>query len=175
MQWVFQSAIWEFFECRASDARCHTCKMCLKMPMGTTNTLVNHLRCHPDPFKQFEKLRAAESSKKPADLKKMTGTNKADASAAGCSYFKPTWKSNSQHAKMLTTKVSRFQATGFHLYSIVEEPGILSSMHTEPSNTRFHQGLHFLGVLFQNFTPWQKNGSKVSCAITSTMEPHATR
>ncbi|KAL1485062.1 hypothetical protein MTO96_032196 [Rhipicephalus appendiculatus] len=62
-QRVFRSAIWKFFERRASDATCHTCMMRLKTPTGTTTTLINHLKRHPDPFKQFEKLRAAEGSK----------------------------------------------------------------------------------------------------------------
>ncbi|KAL1478074.1 hypothetical protein MTO96_035246 [Rhipicephalus appendiculatus] len=95
-QRVFRSAIWEFFERGASDATCRTCKMRLKTPTGSTTTLVNHLKRHPDPFKQFEKLRAAEGSKKASGPKKMTGTKTADASAASCSYFKQTLKGDSQ-------------------------------------------------------------------------------
>ncbi|XP_070392601.1 uncharacterized protein [Dermacentor albipictus] len=146
-QWVFRSVIWEFFDRGASDATCHTCKMRLKTPTGTTTTLVNHLKRHPDPFKQFEKLRAAESSKKPAGLKKTTGTNKADASAASCSYFKPTLKGDSQRAITLTTKVAQFLATGLHSYLIVEELGFLSLMHTAvpeykvPSRTMFSRSV----------------------------------
>ncbi|XP_070386227.1 zinc finger BED domain-containing protein 4-like [Dermacentor albipictus] len=145
-QRVFRSAIWEFFDRGASDATCRTCKMRLKTPTGTTTTLVNHLKRHPDPFKQFEKLRAAESSKKLAGPKKTTGTNKADASAASCSYFKPTLKGDSQRAKTLT-KVAQFLATGLHSYSIVEEPGFLSLMHTAvpeykvPSRTTFSRSV----------------------------------
>ncbi|KAH7961529.1 hypothetical protein HPB52_009577 [Rhipicephalus sanguineus] len=128
-QRVFRSPIWEFFERGASDATCRTCKMRLKTPTGTTTTLVNHLKRHPDPFKQFEKLRAAECSKKASGPKKTTATKTADASAASCSYFKPTLKGDSQRAKMLTTKVAQFMAAGLHSYSIVEEPGFLSLMH----------------------------------------------
>ncbi|KAH6937998.1 hypothetical protein HPB50_006090 [Hyalomma asiaticum] len=73
VQRVFRSAIWEEFERGASDATCRTCKMRLKTPTGTTTTLVNHLKRHPDPFKQFEKLRAAECPKKASRPKKDDG------------------------------------------------------------------------------------------------------
>ncbi|KAH7969947.1 hypothetical protein HPB52_023003 [Rhipicephalus sanguineus] len=114
---------------------------------GTTTTLVNHLKRHPDPFKQFEKLRAAECSKKASGPKKTTATKTADASAASCSYFKPTLKGDSQRAKMLTTKVAQFMAAGLHSYSIVEEPGFLSLMHAAvpeykvPSRTTFSRSV----------------------------------
>lgn len=136
-----RSAIWNFFDRSAKTAKCRTCKTCLKTPTGTTTTLVNHLRLHPGPFKEYEKIRASEcadSAKKSADNKR---SNVSSASTPH--HFKPLLSNDSQRAKMLTKKVAQFIATGLHSYSLVEEPGFLALMHAAvpeykvPSRTTF--------------------------------------
>ncbi|KAG0429922.1 hypothetical protein HPB47_023163 [Ixodes persulcatus] len=135
-----RSAIWEFFDQGPNSAKCHTCKMCLKTPTGTTTTLVNHLRCHPGPFKKFEKMRASEGAKK-------TEAKKSDGGVAAPVPFKPKLKKDSQRAKTLTKKTALFLATGLHSYSIVEEPGFLALMNVAvpeyqvPSRTTFSRGV----------------------------------
>lgn len=47
-----RSAIWEFFDRGPKGAKSYTCKMCLKTPTATTTTLVNHLKLHPEVFKE---------------------------------------------------------------------------------------------------------------------------
>lgn len=144
---ALRSSIWDFFDRGASDATCRTCKMRLKTPTGTTTTLVNHLKRHPNAFKNFEKLRAAEGAKKATGPKKTTGTKATDASAASSSFFKTTLKGDAPRAKLLTKKVAQFVAAGLHPYSIVEEPGFLSLMHATvpeykvPSRTTFSRSV----------------------------------
>lgn len=114
--------------------------MNLKTPSGTTTTLINHLKHHPQ-FKRFEKMRSAQSGKKARDM------NKLEASVLVPGPFRALLKSNSARARLLTKKKALFLATGLHPYSVVEELGFVAIMQAAapeyqlPSRTTFSRSV----------------------------------
>lgn len=95
----------------------------MKMPTGTTTTLVSHMKRHPGKYKEYSELHQLYSfPKKKSEPKGLS------SQPTVTSLFKQTLQPSSVKAQEMTKKIAAFIARGLQPYSVVEEPSFTEMM-----------------------------------------------